>query len=211
VTTQPTSTPIEGTSAAPKRLEGETKEKVELNLQTVLGVVGVRWIASEGAYEIAYQGAYSEIESLRKAVISEGVACEVVSPLEITFRPRAAVRDPKPLTTALGTIAGVHLVLQQGADFKVYASVDLELELLNRAASKVGVTGEIVSHEVLELRLKDFSLPKRDAAKAELRGLAYVLRFDVDSKRLQAMCVKGRVKVDELRALLERHGFTALP
>jgi hypothetical protein len=211
--------PIDGGTSTPaalpaNRLEGAVKEKVELNLSSVLGVLGVRWVAADSTYEIAYKGPYSEIDALRKAVVSEGVACEVVSPLEIVFRPRRAAADPKALTAALGSIAGVHLALpESGGDFRVYATVEFDLELLSRAASKVGVTGDVVSHEVLEIRLKDFTLQKRDAARAELRNVPYVLRWNVDSRRLWALCVKGKVTREQLGAALERCGFAveALP
>jgi copper chaperone CopZ len=190
-----------GEGAAPKSIDDKKREVVETALGRVPGVGSVTFKPEDRIFEAEYSGPYDKLSEFKAAMSTTGVASEMVSPLEILFRPASVpVSDPKKLIASLESVPGVAAAVQEGHLFKCYGAIDVDLAAIEKAG------GTVESHAWIELVLKT---PMNDRGLSELLQVKYVLAVEPADGRVRALTVKGRATRAALKSTLARCGVRA--
>jgi copper chaperone CopZ len=188
-------------SESAKIIDDKKRETIESVLNRVTGVKSVAFRPADRMFEAVFEGKYEDLAAFKPAMASTGVPSEMVSPLEIVFRPGSLpVQNPDKLKETLGKVPGVKAVVQDGNAFKCYADVETDLAAIESAG------GSVMSHEWLSLAVS--AVPDNaETAVTDLANTKYVLRVEVEDAQVKVLCVKGRVTKALLKSILTKNGF----
>jgi copper chaperone CopZ len=198
---------VTGESAAPKAiLDDKKRDAIETALGNAAGVKGAVYKPELQAYEIQYCGPYEGLDGVKNAFVTTGTPSEMISPLEIVFRPnRTPIQELDKLKKALKQIPGVAEVVQSGNLFRCFATLDNDPRDIAKTAAAAGYEGEVLSHEVVSFKLSGAG--KHEEAGSELASCKYVVRVFIDEDEATCLCVKGRVTRALLKSVLQKCGF----
>lgn len=198
---------IESEGTGISKSDQKKLERIKDRISSMDGVSSVNINSMDSTIEVGYSGPYEDIEEIERGVASGGNKCALVSPAVVKFRAGTRPSDEGAIISAFKGQNGVREVILDGSSILIFADIcSVDLDGLESAARSAGISGRIVSHEVIKLRLRgeDGDL---DALLEKLNDTKFVLKACKDGEEVCVTIVRGRISKRLVHKIASSCGF----